>query len=100
RRKKAARLSGPGDQKRLSRLLCGCNCRGGGGLFGLDLLPVVLDEILLLAVAHAGIEFVLFHLGHCLLEVPVVVVESIYGAQHSGAMPASGTMQEELSCCR
>jgi hypothetical protein len=59
-------------------LVSGCNCgSGGGGLFGLELLPVVFYESLLLAVTETGVEVVLLHLSHYLLEIPIIFMEAI-----------------------
>lgn len=50
---------------------------GRGGLFGLELVSVVLHEVTLLGVTVPGTELILVHLGQRLIEVPVIVVEAI-----------------------
>src|SRR5829696_6590417 len=77
-----------------------CGGAGRGGLLGLDLLPVVFDEILLLAVAKTGVELVLLHLSHNLLEIPIIFIEAIDRPHDSGAMTTSRAVYVELACLR
>src|SRR4029079_4701046 len=66
-------------------------------IFRLELLPVILNEIKLLAMTTTTIEIVVLHLSECLVVSPMIVVETIYGAHDSGAMPASGAVHVKLA---
>lgn len=91
-------MSGPFYRKQRWFGLASGGCDGACvGLFRLKLLPVVLNEVFLLSMTPAGIEVVLIHLGHGLFKVPLIVIETIYGAHDSGAMPASRAVQEKLA---
>ena len=46
-------------------------------MFGLELLPVVLNEVELFSVTVAGVEVVLLHFRIYLIIVPVIVIETI-----------------------
>ena len=61
------------------------------------LLPVVANEIKQLAVAVAGIEVVLLHLGVGLIKVPVIVIESVYRTHRSGSVAPSSTVDVKLA---
>src|SRR6266850_6544270 len=63
----------------------------------LELLPVVLNEIKLLSMTVAGIEVVLLHLSVDLVKVPVIVIETIYGAHDAGAMPSTRAVHVKLT---
>jgi len=73
-------------------------CRLAGiGVCRLELLPVVLNEVKLLSMTIAGIEIVLLHLRICLVIVPVIVIETVYGAHDSGAMPSTRAVYVKLA---
>src|ERR1700741_977067 len=96
--KKAAQFERPFRWRLLVALATGgCSNTGVIALFSLELLPVVLDETLLLAMTHAGTEFVLVHLSHGLIEVPVIFIEAINRPHHAGAVTASCTVQVKLA---
>src|SRR5882724_7714501 len=63
----------------------------------LELLPVVLNEVKLFSMTVAGIEVVLLHLSVDLVKVPVIVIETIYGAHDSGAMPSTCAVHVKLA---
>ena len=46
---------------------------------------------------HAGTELVLVHFRKGLIEIPMVVVEAIHSAHHSGAMTPTRAMQIKLA---
>jgi hypothetical protein len=66
-------------------------------LLRLYLLPVVLNEVKLLSMTIAGIEIVLPHFSVDLVIVPVIVIETVYGAHHSGAMPPTRAVHVKLA---
>ena len=69
----------------------------GVGLRRLELLPVTFDEIFLLAMTKAGVEVVFIHFGERLLEVPLMVMETINGPNHACPMASAGAVNEELA---
>src|SRR5882762_8519926 len=79
-------------------VLATSSCRHAAvGLFRLELLPVGLNEVKLLSMTIAGIEIVLLHLSVGLVIVPMIVIETIYGAHHSGAMPSTRAVHVKLA---
>jgi len=66
-------------------------------LLRLDLLPVALNEVKLLSVTIAGVKIILLHLSICLVIVPVIVIEAVYRAHYSGAMPSACTVHVKLT---
>src|SRR6185295_14483796 len=82
---------------KLSLVLANGGGRNSGAGFRLELLPVVLNEILLLAMTVAGVEVVLQHLSVGLIKVPMVVIEAIDSAHNAGAMPAARAVHVKLA---
>ena len=46
---------------------------------------------------EASVKVVVFHLGIGLIEVPVIVVEAVGRAHHTGAMTTAGAVDKELA---
>ena len=85
----------------VSLLLLRGHCLGRRGILRrLPLLPVVLDKLLHRPMSPASVKVVSLHLGIRLIIIPVVVVEAVNSAHHSGAVTTTGAMNEELAGCR
>ena len=63
----------------------------------IDVCSVVLNELLHIPMSPTSIEVILLHLAVNLIEVPVVIVESINRAHYSRTMPATCTMHIKLT---
>src|SRR5882724_10466143 len=95
--KRPLNLSGPFAKHDWFGLAASSCMNTGMGLFCLELLPVVLNEVKLLSMTIAGIEIVLLHLSVSLVIVPVIVIETVHGAHDSGAMPSTRAVHIEFT---
>ena len=69
----------------------------GRSVILIDVCSVVLNELLHVPMSPTSVEIILLHLAVNLIEVPVVIVESINRAHHSRAMAPTRTMYIELT---
>src|SRR6266576_3988423 len=72
----------------------------GCGVAVLETLGVVLNELLLAAMAIRGIEVKVEHFGISLIERPVIVIEAIYRAHDPSAVTAARAVHVELAGLR
>ena len=66
-------------------------------MFGLELLPVVLNKVKLFSMTVARVEVVPQHLRVRLVIVPVVVIHTVYRSHHSGAMASASAVHVKLA---
>src|ERR1700752_4465862 len=66
----------------------------------MEINGVILNELLHVAMAPAGVEVILLHLRRDLIVIPVVMIESVHSAHNARAVTSASAVNKKLSGCR